>query len=126
MPKQQEKIIRALTLASFSTLFLLSPFSTTFAQSPAPSSGTTNIITSADSCGVVTKVGNPQGPAPTLSCGTVTCDKPAPSGYTNIKSALSSQFKIDLQGDQIESWAKQTYDTACVLSKSSQFYTRLM
>jgi hypothetical protein len=32
--------------------------------------GNGNIVTSADSCGVVTKVGNPKGSPPSLSCGT--------------------------------------------------------
>ena len=54
------------------------------------------------------------------------CTTPAPpGGYGAVKQALSTQFKINLAGAADATWATETYNTMCALSKAPTYFSRL-
>jgi hypothetical protein len=74
---------------------------------------------------IETAIGNPPANAPGGCQGsTPQCNSPEPIDYNSAKTALS-KLNINIIGSTDAGWAIETFDTVCLLSKSSQFFSRL-
>lgn len=74
--------------------------------------------------------GGPISPSSCSNTGGTTagvCTTPAPTGgYDAVKQALMTQFKVNLTGQADATWAVETYNTACALSKAPTYYSKLI